>query len=105
MDTNIGNPGADAPSPQPVLLEVPPAEPPAPAAPAPRAPRVRQANRTQVCLRRVDLKGLLPEDHRTRVVWQYVEGLDLTPLYQGIEAVEGEAGRPASGETTACRML
>jgi transposase len=47
-------------------------------------------------LRPVDLEGLLPEDHRARVVWAYVEGLDLIPLYQGIQAVEGEAGRPAT---------
>jgi transposase len=59
-------------------------------------PRLREANRTQVCLRPVDLEGLLPEDHRARIVWAYVEGLDLTPLYQEIAAVEGEAGRPAT---------
>jgi len=60
------------------------------------APRLREANRTQVCLRPVDLESLLPEDHRARIVWAYVEGLDLTPLYQDIAAVEGEAGRPAT---------
>jgi transposase len=65
-------------------------------APAPGAPRLREADRTQVCLRPVDLEGLLPEDHRARIVWAYVEGLDLTPLYQQIQAVEGEAGRPAT---------
>jgi transposase len=59
-------------------------------------PRLREANRTQVCLRPVDLEGLLPEDHRARIVWAYVEGLDLTPLYQEIAAVDGEAGRPAT---------
>jgi len=71
---------------------------PAPASPmpGPAAPRLREANRTQVCLRPVDLESLLPEDHRARIVWAYVEGLDLTPLYQDIAAVEGEAGRPAT---------
>lgn len=69
---------------------------PARPAPPPAAPRLREANRTQVCLRPVDLEGLLPEDHRARIVWAYVEGLDLTPLYQQIQAVEGEAGRPAT---------
>lgn len=73
--------------------ETPPAESPAP---PPAAPRLREANRTQVCLRPVDLESLLPEDHRARIVWAYVEGLDLTPLYQQIQAVEGEAGRPAT---------
>ena len=72
--------------------------PKAPPEPAPTAgaPRLREANRTQVCLRPVDLEGLLPEDHRARIVWAYVEGLDLTPLYQEIAAVDGEAGRPAT---------
>ena len=65
-------------------------------APTPAAPRLREADRTQVCLRPLDLEGLLPEDHRARIVWAYVEGLDLTPLYQQIQAVAGEAGRPAT---------
>ena len=60
------------------------------------APRLREADRTQLCLRPVDLESLLPEDHRARSIWAYVEGLDLTPLYQAIAAVEGEAGRPAT---------
>ena len=64
--------------------------------PSPAAPRLREANRTQVCLRPVDLESLLPEDHRARIVWAYVEGLNLTLLYQNIAAVEGEAGRPAT---------
>jgi len=70
--------------------------PQAPPEPAPGAPRLREADRTQVCLRSVDLEGLLPEDHRARIVWAYVERLDLTPLYQQIQAVDGEAGRPAT---------
>jgi len=96
MDTHIGSRAAESPSPQPVLFEVPPAPPPAAAASAPSPPRVRQANRMQVRLRPLDLEGLLPEDHRARVVWAYVEGLDLAPLYEAIQAVEGEAGRPAT---------
>jgi len=75
---------------------VPPAPPAAPPVCEPSRPRLRQADRTQVLLRPVDLDGLLPEDHRARIVWAYVEGLDLAPLYQGIQAVEGEAGRPAT---------
>ncbi len=69
---------------------------PASSAPTPAAPRIREANRTQVCLRPLDLEGLLPEDHRARIVWAYVEDLDLTQLYQQIQAVEGEAGRSAT---------
>lgn len=58
-------------------------------------PRVQRPNRAQVELRPVDLEGLLPADHRARVVWEFVEGLDLTPLYARIKAVDGHAGRPA----------
>jgi transposase len=42
----------------------------------------------------MDLDARLPAAHRARVVWEFVEGLDLTPLYQAIKAVEGHAGRP-----------
>jgi transposase len=44
----------------------------------------------------VDLESLLPEDHRARSVWAYVEGLDLTPLYHATAVVDGEAGRSAT---------
>ena len=95
MDTHSADPFA--PSPQPTLFELPPAEAPPLAADAPSAPpRLRRANRAQVEWRPVHLDGLLPEDHRARIVWQYVEGLDLAPLYRAIQAVEGEAGRPAT---------
>jgi transposase len=43
----------------------------------------------------VDLEGLLPAEHRARVVWQFVTGVDLGPLYARIRAVEGHSGRPA----------
>ena len=57
-------------------------------------PRVQRPNRAQLELRPVDLDGLLPADHRARVVWEFVEGLDLAALYDQIKAVEGHAGRP-----------
>ena len=59
------------------------------------AARVLEANRTQLEWRPVDLEGLLPADHRARAVWTFVEQLDLGPLYERIQAVEGVAGRPA----------
>ena len=59
------------------------------------AARVMRANRAQIEWRSVDLEGLLPADHRARAVWAFVEGLDLGPLYERIEAVEGAAGHPA----------
>jgi transposase len=58
-------------------------------------PRVLRPNRAQLELRPTDLEGLLPEDHRARAVWDFVSGLDLSPWYDSIRSVEGEAGRPA----------
>jgi transposase len=55
---------------------------------------VQRPNRLQVELRAVDLEGLLPVDHRARMVWEFVEQCDLAPLYAAIRAVEGEPGRP-----------
>jgi len=59
------------------------------------APRVQRPNRAQLEFRPVDLESLLPADHRARIVWEFVEGLDLSGLYAEIRAVEGSAGRPA----------
>src|SRR5713101_7611900 len=56
-------------------------------------PRVQRPNRTPLELRPVDLEALLPADHRARVVWEFVAGLDLGPLYHTIKALEGHAGR------------
>jgi transposase len=58
-------------------------------------PRVLRPNRAQLELRPIDLDSMLPEDHEARAVWEFVEGLDLSPLYEQIRAVEGHAGRPA----------
>jgi transposase len=38
---------------------------------------------------------MLPADHRARIVWRYVDALDLSPLYVKIQAVEGMPGRDA----------
>ena len=57
--------------------------------------RVLRPNRAQLELRPTDLESLLPEDHRARAVWEFVCGLDLSPWYESIRSVEGEAGRPA----------
>lgn len=76
------------------LFPLPPTETPRDAA-VTSLPRVERPNRAQLELRSVDLDGLLPPDHRARIVWDFVEGLDLSPLYADIRAVEGRAGRPA----------
>ena len=57
--------------------------------------RVKRAHRSQVEWRPMALDELLPADHRARVVWRYVDSLDLSALYAKIQAVEGQAGRDA----------
>ena len=57
--------------------------------------RVQKPNRKQLELRPSDLESLLPEGHRARIVWGYVERQDLTGLYASIKAVEGGVGRAA----------
>lgn len=59
-------------------------------------PRLRMPNRSQIELRPVDLEALLPMDHPARAVWEFVESLDLGPLYATVQSIEGRAGRPAT---------
>lgn len=56
--------------------------------------RFIRADRAQTRWDMIDLEGLLPGDHRARVVWGFVERLDLSALYAAIRAREGEPGRP-----------
>jgi transposase len=56
-------------------------------------PRLRTANRQQIVCRAAPLDALLPQDHPARIIWDYAEGLDLSPLYRRIKAVEGGPGR------------
>jgi transposase/vacuolar-type H+-ATPase subunit H len=72
---------------------------PAPAAPesvqAPRgAPRMREPERDQIELRAVDIDSLIGQDHAVRVIWSYVEGLDLGALEDRIKAREHSPGHP-----------
>jgi transposase len=64
-------------------------------APSPRIgpKRLRHAVRDQVEFQQCSLDELLPEEHEARIVWSYVCGLDLTELYQRIQAVEGGPGQ------------
>lgn len=57
--------------------------------------RVLRPNRAQLVLRPIDFETLLPADHRARAVWDWVQSLDLSRLYDEIGSVEGSAGRPA----------
>lgn len=58
-----------------------------------RVPRFETANRTQIELQPCDLEALLPPGHAARLVWRFVEGLDLSRFYAAIRAYEGGAGR------------
>jgi transposase len=58
-------------------------------------PRLLQPNRAQIELRASDLESLLPEDHRARMVWGYVERQDLSRLIAAIKARGSQAGRAA----------
>ena len=80
---------------QPAFFELTGGSPPAPRsdAPATGRPRVRTANRQQVVFRAGPLDALIPQDHPARIVWDYVEGLDLAPLYDQIRSVERGPGR------------
>lgn len=57
--------------------------------------RIQTAERRQIEYRPWSLDQLIPGDHRVRVVWAYVESLDLSSLYESIESVEGKPGRDA----------
>jgi transposase len=56
--------------------------------------RVLRPDRHQFTLRPTHLDALLAEDHRARIVWDFLMGLDLSRLYAEVRAVEGRAGRP-----------
>ena len=56
--------------------------------------RYLEVNRAQLEWGSVDLESQLSSDHRARVVWAFVERLDLSALYERICAREGEPGRP-----------
>lgn len=60
------------------------------------APRLRTAERRQVAYRAVSLDDLVDADHRVRLVWRFVEGLDLSRLAAGLKAVEGRPGHPVA---------
>ena len=57
--------------------------------------RTKLPHRTQVEMQMLSLDQWLDADHRVRIVWQYVESLDLSELYQSIRATEGTVGRDA----------
>src|SRR5260370_10600200 len=61
--------------------------------------RVIRADRAQTHFDFIDLEGLAPADHRARIVWSFVESLDLSALYDAGKSREGSAGRPPPDPT------
>jgi transposase len=59
----------------------------------PGPPRLRKPVRDQIELRAVDLDGLIGPDHPARVIWDYVQGLDLRALEQSVRAREHTPGQ------------
>src|SRR5260370_34447538 len=56
-------------------------------------PRLREPDRDQIELRAVDLDRLLAPEHPARVIWDYVQGLDLRSLEQSVRAREHTPGQ------------
>jgi transposase len=56
-------------------------------------PRLKRPNREQMAFRPSNLEEMVPEDHPVRLIWSFVEELDLSPLYAQIQAVEGGPGQ------------
>ena len=76
----------------PNLPDVPPPEP-QPAAALDGPARYETANRTQIEMIPTDLEASLPPGHAARLVWRFLDGLDLSAFYATIKAREGHAGR------------
>jgi transposase len=60
------------------------------------SPRLREPKRDQIELRAVDIESLIGEGHPARVIWSYVEGLDLRELEDRIKARGDRPGHPAT---------
>src|SRR3546814_8875475 len=59
-----------------------------------QGPRVLRPDRAQLFWDMMDLDSQIGPDHLARVVWAFVAGLDLSPLYARIKARDAVAGRP-----------
>ncbi len=58
------------------------------------APRMREPMRDQIELRATDLDSLIGQDHQVRMIWAYVEPLDLSELEGRVKAREHTPGHP-----------
>jgi len=76
------------------LFDLPPTEPTTPRPEERGRPRLQRPRREQITLRPSDLESLLPPEHRARLVWAFVDGLDLSAFHERVRATEGHSGRP-----------
>jgi transposase len=58
-------------------------------------PRMKSPDRSLVDPNPKRIDDLIAPDHEARLIWEFVENLDMTPLLEDIKAVEGHPGRPA----------
>src|SRR4051812_13595704 len=84
------------------LFSIPESESKIAASPVKGKPRLVVPNRAQIELRPVDLESLLATDHPARGVWDFIESLDLSPLYAKVESVEGVGARGGGRGAAAC---
>lgn len=59
------------------------------------AARVSVPNRAEMSWQMLDLDALIGPDHAARLVWSFVDGLDLDELYAAIKVRTHTTGRPA----------
>ena len=71
---------------------------------APSAPRLLEPVRDQIELRAVDIESLIGESHPARVIWAYVERLDLSELEARIKARDDRPGHPATSPTKSAKL-
>lgn len=58
--------------------------------------RLRKANRGQVEICTAALDDMLDPEHRVRLVWRYIQKLDMSAFHVDIKAVGGQPGRDAT---------
>ena len=58
-------------------------------------PRVKVAERAQVKFTITSLDELIPQNHTVRLVWEYINQLNIHSILDTIQSTEGHAGRPA----------
>lgn len=95
MNTST-NQVSDMELPQRTLFEMPVEAPDRPVEKqegAPARPRLQRAERHQMEWLPMTLDDLIPQGHEARSVWEFVEKMNLVPLYARIAAVEGRPGR------------